>query len=115
MRSMPSPIGGLDGGERGADDPLIGPAGAPDHGDRAIGAVMRGQLGHDVGQRVDRQVDGERRAGGGEGGSVSPSGIGEARPAVRVRTTDCARPGSVSSAPSAAAAAAKEGTPGVTS
>ncbi|MNL87742.1 hypothetical protein D3C87_2170570 [compost metagenome] len=47
--------------------------------------------------------------------SASPSGMAEARPEVRVSTTDCATPGSVSSAPSAAAAAAKEGTPGVTS
>ena len=39
----------------------------------------------------------------------------EARPGVRVSTTDCARPGRVSSACSAAAAAAKLGTPGVTS
>ena len=38
-----------------------------------------------------------------------------ARPEVRVRTTDCARPGRVSSAPRAAAAAATEGRPGVTS
>jgi hypothetical protein len=46
--------------------------------------------------------------------SVSPGGMEEARPGVRVRITDWATPGSVSSAPSAAAAAAKEGTPGVT-
>ena len=46
--------------------------------------------------------------------SVSPSGMEEARPGVRVSTTDCASPGKVSSAPSEAAAAAKEGTPGVT-
>ena len=46
--------------------------------------------------------------------SVSPSGIEEARPGVRVSTTDCASPGKVSSVPSDAAAAAKAGTPGVT-
>ena len=46
--------------------------------------------------------------------SVSRSGIGEARPEVRVSTSDWARPGSVSSRFSAAAAAAKAGTPGVT-
>ena len=45
--------------------------------------------------------------------SVSRSGIADARPLVRVRTSDCATPGNVSSCPSAAAAAAKEGTPGV--
>ncbi len=45
--------------------------------------------------------------------SVSFSGIAEARPGVRVSTSDCATSGSVSSRPSAAAAAAKAGTPGV--
>ena len=45
---------------------------------------------------------------------LSHEGMGDARPDVRVSTTDWARPGSVSSAPSAAAAAANEGTPGVT-
>ena len=46
--------------------------------------------------------------------SVSAGGIAEARPEVRVSTTDCATSGKVSSWPSAAAAAAKDGTPGVT-
>src|SRR3546814_3794090 len=32
-----------DVGERAADDELVGPGGAVDHGDRAIGPVMRGQ------------------------------------------------------------------------
>ena len=45
--------------------------------------------------------------------SVSPDGIAEARPEVRVSTTDCASSGKVSSWPRAAAAAAKDGTPGV--
>ena len=45
--------------------------------------------------------------------SVSVSGIAEARPGVLVSTTDWASPGKVSSAPRAAAAAAKLGTPGV--
>ncbi len=44
----------------------------------------------------------------------SPSGMAVARPEVRVSTTDWHRPGRVSSAPSVAAAAANEGTPGVT-
>ena len=44
---------------------------------------------------------------------VSPSGMALARPGVRVSTTDCATPGSVSSWPRVAAAAAKAGTPGV--
>ena len=46
--------------------------------------------------------------------SFSAGGIAEARPEVRVSTTDCATSGRVSSWPSAAAAAAKDGTPGVT-
>ena len=45
--------------------------------------------------------------------SVSPSGIAEARPGIRVSTTLCAISGTVSSRPSTAAAAAKAGTPGV--
>ena len=45
--------------------------------------------------------------------SVSPSGIAEARPDTRVSTRLCATSGMVSSRPSAAAAAAKAGTPGV--
>ena len=46
--------------------------------------------------------------------SFSAGGIADARPEVRVSTTDCATSGRVSSWPSAAAAAAKDGTPGVT-
>ena len=45
--------------------------------------------------------------------SVSVGGMAEARPEVRVSTSDCATSGRVSSWPSAAAAAAKDGTPGV--
>ena len=46
-------------------------------------------------------------------GSVSRGGMAEARPLVRVSTSDCATSGKVSSRLSAAAAAAKAGTPGV--
>ena len=45
--------------------------------------------------------------------SRSPSGMALARPGMRVSTTLCATSGTVSSQPSAAAAAAKAGTPGV--
>ena len=45
----------------------------------------------------------------------SRSGIGEERVVVRVRITVCEIPGRVSSRSSAAAAAAKDGTPGVMS
>ncbi len=44
---------------------------------------------------------------------LSASGIREARPETRVSTTLCATSGTVSSHSSAAAAAAKAGTPGV--
>jgi len=44
---------------------------------------------------------------------VSPAGMALARPGRRVSTTLCATLGTVSSHPSAAAAAAKAGTPGV--
>ncbi len=44
---------------------------------------------------------------------LSPSGMAEARTAVRVTTTDWAMSGRVSSPPRAAAAAANAGTPGV--
>ena len=50
-----------------------------------------------------------------EASQVSPSGIGEARIAVRVRITVWAHPRHGQLRPSAAAAAAKAGTPGVTS
>ena len=46
---------------------------------------------------------------------LSPGGIGEAAPGVRVRITVWLSSGSVSSVQSSAAAAAKAGTPGVTS
>jgi len=55
----------------------------------------------------------KRRAGLGKRGELSLSGIAEARPEVRVSTTDCATSGKVNSLASAAAAAAKAGTPGV--
>ena len=45
----------------------------------------------------------------------SPGGMAVARSAVRVRITVCATPGTVNSRPRVAAAAAKAGTPGVTS
>ncbi len=59
-------------------------------------------------------MDRERGAGRGIGGKAFPDGIAEARPEVRVSTTVCATPGRVNSRPSTAAAAAKDGTPGVT-
>lgn len=52
--------------ERAADDALLGPGGAVDHCHRAPGAVVGQQAGDDVFEHVDRQVQRERRAGGGE-------------------------------------------------
>jgi len=66
------------------------------------------------------EVDGARLAFTADSFVVRPlrfpgGSIGEARTAVRVSTTVWLTPGSVSSIPSAAAVAAKAGTPGVTS
>ena len=55
----------FDGGERAADHQLVGPGGAEDHGDRAVGAVVWRQLVHDFGHVADRQVDRQRPAGAG--------------------------------------------------
>ncbi len=57
----------------------------------------------------------ERRPGAREGGKLFVAGMAEARPLVRVSTTDWATSGRVSSRCNAAAPAAKAGTPGVTS
>ena len=101
--------------QRAAQDPLVWPRGAIDHGGGAIGAIdaamqFAGQpiqnAGSTDGSPASRRSRRRPRA-------VSRSGIAEARPDVRVSTTDCATPGRVSSLPRAAAAAAKAGTPGV--
>ncbi len=68
----------------------------------------------DIRQHMHREMDRERGARGGEGFERFVGGMAEARPEVRVSTSDCATSGRVSSWPSAAAAAAKDGTPGVT-
>ena len=60
-------------------------------------------------------MDRQGGAGGAERRRSSRFGIGEALPSVRVRITVWLTSGRVSSALSAAAAAAKAGTPGVTS
>src|SRR3546814_13215716 len=71
-----------DVGERAADDELVGPGGAVDHGDRAIGPVMRGQRRLDVLQVADGKVDGERRAGPAEGRQVLEIGRASCRARV---------------------------------
>ncbi len=53
--------------ERAAQDALVGPARAHDHGDRTVGAVERRELFDDPLDRRDREMDDERRAGGREG------------------------------------------------
>ena len=70
------------------------------HGDGAVGAVMRNQRRRHLVEHMDRQMDCECRAGRGIGGEAFADGIAQARPEVRVSTTVCATPGSVSSRPS---------------
>ncbi|MFC7574063.1 hypothetical protein ACFQX8_17840 [Klenkia terrae] len=57
----------------------------------------------------------QRGAGRGVGGQLLPGGMAVDRADVRVRTTVCPTPGTVSSRLSVAAAAANAGTPGTTS
>ena len=99
--------------ERAAHDSLVRPARPRHDRDRAVVAIERRELRHDLVERVDGEMDRERGAGGGERGQRLACGMREARPAIRVSTTVCAISGKVSSRPSAAAAAAKAGTPGV--
>ena len=72
-----------------ADNALVWPAGAIDDRGRAVGAIERHQLGHDLVERVDRQMDGERRAGRGKGCERLLLAASPRRgPSVRVSTTD---------------------------
>ena len=50
-----------------ADDPFVGPARAIDDRDRAVRAVERHERGDDLVDGVDRQMNGKRRPGRGEG------------------------------------------------
>ncbi len=103
-----------DRGERAADDALVGPGRAMHHDHRAVGAAGRRELAQDAREVLIERWIASVAPVAAKAVSVSRSGIGEARTAVRVNTSDCAIPGSVSSWPSAAAAAAKAGMPGVT-
>ena len=53
-------------GQRGADHLLVGPAGAVDHGDGAVRAIGRGQVGDDPIEIANGQVDGQCCACGGK-------------------------------------------------
>ncbi len=66
---------------------------AIDHGGRAVGAIVRQQRRHDLVDRVDREMNRKRGARRGEASSFSAGGIAEARPEVRVSTTDWATSG----------------------
>ena len=61
-----------DVGKGAADDLLVGPGGAVDHGNRAVGTVDRRQFRLDVLQVADRQVDGEGGAALRQGRQVLP-------------------------------------------
>src|SRR5215510_6081741 len=63
-RDLGGADGGSDGGERAADDLLVGPADANGDDGGTVGAVQRRQVGHDAADVADREMDGERRAGG---------------------------------------------------
>ena len=102
-----------DVGERAAHDALLRRTRLHHDRRRTIGAVERRELLDDGVDRMNGEMDDERRAGRGEGGELLASGMREARPDTRVSTTLCATSGTVSSHCNAAAAAAKAGTPGV--
>ena len=102
-----------DVGQGAAQDDLVGPAGIGDDGDRAVGAVVRAAA-----RRRRRRCAAPpgaarawRRSGRAWRGPRRPASA-VARAAIRVSTTVWPTPGTVSSRRSAAAAAAKAGTPG---
>ena len=102
-------------GERAAHDSFVGPGGAEHDRHRAIRAENRRELGDERSSAwIDRWIASVAPVAA-KAASVSLSGMAEARPLVRVSTSDCATSGKVSSRCSAAALAAKAGTPGVTS
>ena len=95
---------------------LVRPARAHHHRDRAVRRRSAAiSVATHLVEHMDRQMDRQRRAGRGKGrravrAPASPRRGRRCGSAPRV----CATSGSVSSRPSAAAAAAKDGTPGVT-
>ena len=106
-----------DVGQRAADDLLVRPARRdrrrPPGSRRRRAATSSRTIARQV---VDREVDARASRRWRRGARAPrPRASAEARTAVRVRMTVWAISGRVSSLPSAAAAAAKAGTPGVTS
>ncbi len=104
---------GGDGAQRAAEDQLVRPTRAGDDRDGAVVAVVLREQGRELADGLRGEVQGERGAVRGEARQLLAGGMAVARLLWRVRITDWATPGTVSSRPSAAAAAAKAGTPGV--
>ena len=106
-----------DVGERAADDQLVGRGwrGRPPRPGSPRRRCRISSRDHRV-DPLHGQVQHHRAAGSRRSvARSSPGGIAVARSAVRVRMTSGPPPGTVSSRPSAAAAAAKAGTPGAQS
>ncbi len=67
VRVMPAAFTvGADGGQRAAQDRLVGPSGAVDHGHRHVRAEDGDEVADDAGEVVDREVDAQGRTRGGE-------------------------------------------------
>ena len=106
-----------DVGQRAAQDQLVRLARPRHHRDRAVRAVVRGQLGGQLARSAAPPGAGPAsRPVAASVARSSPSGIGR-RARLRPGQDHASGPpsGTVSSTPSAAAAAANAGTPGVTS
>ena len=56
-----------DRADRAANNALFRPARASNHGDRTVVAADRGQLLDDLGDRLDREMNGQRRSCRGKG------------------------------------------------
>ena len=63
-----------DRADRAGQDQLVGPARARDHDGRAVSAVVRLERLHDLGQRLDREMQHERRPVRGERRQLFPGG-----------------------------------------
>lgn len=102
--------------ERAAQHDLLRPGGESHHRGGRFGAVATGeQVGDDGVDLGGSQVQYQRPTHAGQGAQILPGGIAVDSVATRLRVTVCATPGTVSSRPRTAAAAANAGTPGTIS